>query len=73
MKTLILWSGGLDSTYCLLKLIDSYSHDIITLYVDLECNYKKSWIEKGTITSIQEDLKSALNAIIVPHYSFKLG
>ncbi len=44
--TLVLFSGGLDSTTCLFKLLSQTKDEVSTIYVDLDNNDKKSWCER---------------------------
>jgi 7-cyano-7-deazaguanine synthase in queuosine biosynthesis len=44
--TLVLFSGGLDSTTCLFKLLSQTKDEVSTIYVDLDNNRHKSWCER---------------------------
>jgi 7-cyano-7-deazaguanine synthase in queuosine biosynthesis len=56
---LVLWSGGLDSTACLVKLLRDTDWDITTLYVDVENNRIKSWCEEQSILVMADQLTKA--------------
>jgi len=47
--TLVLFSGGLDSTTCLFKLLSQTKDEVSTIYVDLDNNRHKSWCERLAI------------------------
>lgn len=47
--TLLLLSGGLDSTTCLFKLLTETDDDVHTFYVDVVNNKDKVWCEKQAI------------------------
>lgn len=52
--TLVLFSGGLDSTTCLFKLLSQTKDEVSTLYVDLSNNSNKSWCERLAISRLYE-------------------
>ena len=51
--TLLMLSGGLDSTTCLFKLLTETDDDVHTYYVKLENNSSKAWCEKESIERIK--------------------
>jgi hypothetical protein len=51
--TLLMLSGGLDSTTCLFKLLTETDDDVHTCYVDLKNNKDKVWCEKQALHSIK--------------------
>ncbi len=55
--TVLMLSGGLDSTTCLFRLLEETDDDVHTFYVNLENNDRKVWCEKEAISQIQ-DIKS---------------
>jgi len=52
--TLLLISGGLDSTTCLFKLLSRTQDEVSTIYVDLDNNNKKSWCERLAVNLLYE-------------------
>lgn len=60
MKRIIAFSGGLDSTTCLLKAIEKSkdTDEIVLYYFDLQNNAEKAWVEKNAIRNILSELKS---------------
>lgn len=52
--TLLLLSGGLDSTTCLFKLLTETDDDVHTFYIDVENNLRKAWCEKEALRHIKE-------------------
>lgn len=52
--TLVLFSGGLDSTTCLFKLLSQTKDEVSTIYVDLDNNRHKSWCERLAIKLLYE-------------------
>jgi 7-cyano-7-deazaguanine synthase in queuosine biosynthesis len=52
--TLLLLSGGLDSTTCLFKLLEETKSDVHTFYVGVENNNSKMWCEKEAIKRLRE-------------------
>jgi len=52
--TILMLSGGLDSTACLFKLLEETDDDVHTFYVELENNDRKVWCEKEAITRIRD-------------------
>lgn len=50
--TLLLLSGGLDSTTCLFNLLRETDDEIHTIYVDVENNNIKSWCETNALNNI---------------------
>jgi 7-cyano-7-deazaguanine synthase in queuosine biosynthesis len=59
MKRIVLFSGGLDSTTCLLKAIENMKKNdqLFLYYFDLGNNSTKSWCEKNAINAILAELK----------------
>lgn len=52
--TILMLSGGLDSTACLFKLLEETKDDVHTFYVKLENNDRKVWCENEAIKRIRE-------------------
>lgn len=52
--TMVLLSGGLDSTTCLFQLLSRTQDEVSTLYVDLDNNSTKSWCEKLAINLLYD-------------------
>jgi len=57
MTNLILLSGGLDSTSCLLKLLDETDEEIQAVYIDVGNNTEKSWCEREAIHQILNEVE----------------
>lgn len=55
--TLVLFSGGLDSTACLFKLLEQTEDEVHAFYVNLTNNKNKSWCEQRSIDHILESAK----------------
>jgi hypothetical protein len=51
--TLLLLSGGLDSTTCLFKLLTETDDDVHTFYVDVRNNKDKAWCENQALNKIR--------------------
>lgn len=60
MKRIVIFSGGLDSTTCLLKAVaNTKKNDQLFLYYfELGNNVTKTWCEKNAINAMLEELKS---------------
>lgn len=56
--TILMLSGGLDSTACLLKLLTETKDDVHTFYVDLDNNEYKAWCEKEAIDRLIKECES---------------
>lgn len=56
--TLLLLSGGLDSTTCLFKLLTETDDDVHTFYVDVKNNKDKVWCEQQALVEIKSMAKS---------------
>lgn len=54
MKTLILLSGGLDSTTCLLQLMSKTDDEVVGLAIDVDNNEDKGWCESKSISTVLE-------------------
>jgi len=65
--TLILLSGGLDSTTCLFKLLGQTKDEITTLYVDVSNNSAKSWCERLAITRLRDRAEEHIREISHKH------
>ncbi len=52
--TLLLLSGGLDSTTCLFKLLSQTQDEISTIYVDVTNNSSKSWCEQLAVDLLRK-------------------
>ena len=65
-KTLVVWSGGFDSTALLLYLIDQ-KLEFETLYIDLDNNHEKNLLEKNARMKIQTALKEEYDITFVDH------
>lgn len=63
MNTLILLSGGLDSTTCLLKLLSETDDNIHALYVDVDNNDDKAWCEKNAVKKILKETEKSFRTI----------
>jgi 7-cyano-7-deazaguanine synthase in queuosine biosynthesis len=56
--TLLMLSGGLDSTSCLFRLLTETDDDVHTYYVKLENNSEKAWCEKESLARIMPIAKN---------------
>ena len=63
MKTVILLSGGLDSVTCLLKLLSETKDEIQVLYIEIEANSAKAWVEKQAIDAILKQTKAIFREV----------
>ncbi len=57
MKSLHLWSGGLDSTACLVKRLRETNNDVTALYVEVVGHESKTWCENGAIARLKSRLE----------------
>lgn len=61
--TLVLFSGGLDSTTCLFKVLSQTQDEVSTIYVDLDNNMHKSWCERLAVKILYDQAEKHIREI----------
>lgn len=64
MKNLLIWSGGMDSTACLIHLLEN-NEDFDTLYINLNNNERKAKKEKESREIIKTLISTKYNKLYI--------